>query len=171
MEHALLCPPSKKVEQEELALKVFKKYFSYSNVVLDGSISRLFASSSPLWSSSSSQSSCTTTGSTGIQQKHLPRPHDIFKIRHRGKLPWIVYRMPWTQNTHKLLAHSNRDRVLLGKVKVEKKCNFETIVTWSKHSPDAPNANTQGFNQLIGILPPVLALFNCLILYFDFGFS
>ena len=111
----------------------FFKIFSYSNVVvLDGSISRLFASSSPLWSSSSSQSSCTTTGSTGIQQKHLPRPHDIFKIRHRGKLPWIVYRMPWTQNTHKLLAHSNRDRVLLGKVKVEKKCNFETIVTWSK---------------------------------------
>ena len=48
----------------------FFKIFSYSNVVvLDGSISRLFASSSPLWSSSSSQSSCTTTGSTGIQQK------------------------------------------------------------------------------------------------------
>ena len=170
MEHALLCPPSKKVEQEELALKVFFKYFSNSNVVLDGSISRLFASSSPLWSSSSSQSSCTTTGSTGIQQKHLPRPHDIFKIRHRGKLPWIVYRMPWTQNTHKMLAHSNRDRVLLGKVKVEKKCNFETIVTWSKKTLQMLPMQIlkDSINWLVTPCSGSLQLFN---LYFDFGFS
>ena len=160
----------RKLSRRNLPSRFFKKYFSYSNVVLDGSISRLFASSSPLWSSSSSQSSCTTTGSTGFQQKHLHHPHDIFKIRHRGKLPWIVYRMPWTQNTHKMLAHSNRGRVLLGKVKVEKKCNFETIVTWSKKTLQMLPMQIlkDSINWLVTPCSGSLQLFN---LYFDFGFS
>jgi hypothetical protein len=59
VDHALLCPPSEKVEQQELALKILC-------VVLAALIILILA-------------------------KLL---YDWYHYRHRGKLPWIVYRMP-----------------------------------------------------------------------------
>jgi len=59
VEHALLCPPSKKVEQEELALKAVCVVLASLIIII---LTKLL--------------------------------YDYWQYRHRGKLPWIVYRMP-----------------------------------------------------------------------------
>ena len=112
------------------------------------SISRLCASSSPPSSSSSSPSCSTTTGSTGSSSwsaessGHSPSPCKLF--RHRGKLPWIVYRMPWidseySENTRDFKQNSAENMKASSPGKVEySEMHCETIVTWSNLTKQFP---------------------------------
>ena len=92
VEHALLCPPSEKAEQQELALKVANIMLflitTYQCGIFTFYLYTVHISSFLLF-----QIVCVILACLIILilTKLL---YDYWHYRRRGKLPWIVYRMP-----------------------------------------------------------------------------